>query len=278
MDGRTATLGGVSFPYRAEDLYSVLDHPKEKGCSVCYSMEIHKKEGRAYLIVKATFTLRNGRVNAYAGDGVIAVDLNLDNIAWAEINKDGCRIGGGEVRFNLEGKTSNQVSDILGRACQKVASICQEKKKPLAMEDLNLSKKKAGLSYGNKKANRGTSIFAYKKMGELLHSAAFRRGIGVIKVNPVYTSLIGKLKYMRKMRTPVHQSAAVVIGRRAMGFREKIPTYLKKVLPENKKRSHHWKQFAHFLPLVKMIRTRVFLKRLPEFPDGRSMKALCGSG
>ncbi|MDZ5610878.1 transposase, partial [Bacillus pseudomycoides] len=58
------------------------------------------------------------------------------------------------------------------------------------------------------------------------------------QVNPAYTSISGKMKYMRKLGISIHQSAAFTIGRRGLGYKEKVPQVLQPYIP--KKEAHHW--------------------------------------
>ena len=47
-------------------------------------------------------------------------------------------------------------------------------------------------------------------------------------VNPAYTSQMGKVKYMSRYGLSIHEAASLVIGRRGMGYKEKMPaSYLK---------------------------------------------------
>jgi IS605 OrfB family transposase len=229
-------------------------------------MEIRKDQhGRKYLLIKATITKDFTHLNEYTGDGVIAVDMNLDNLSWSELDAAGNYIRGGIIRFDLSGKKSHQIDDLLGRACSRVVRHCVEARKPLVMEKLDLRKKKAGLGYGKKKAHSGTCMFAYSKMSSFLTNKAYWNDTGVLTVNPAYTSQIGKMKYLHRMRSSVHQAASYVIGRRGMGFHEKIPSIYNHIIPATKKRSHHWKQFAHLTSLAKGIPSDTFRKVLPVF-------------
>jgi hypothetical protein len=45
------------------------------------------------------------------------------------------------------------------------------------------------------------------------------------KVNPAYTSVIGKVKYKEMYGVTTHEAAAFVIARRGLGFNEKISVY-----------------------------------------------------
>ncbi|HZG70684.1 MAG TPA: hypothetical protein VEY51_04030, partial [Chondromyces sp.] len=112
--------------------------------------------------------------------------------------------------------------------------------------DTTLSK--LGDPYGNKKANNIKSMFAYKKMKEAIESRAAKKGVAVIKVDPAYTSISGKMKYMRKLGISIHQSAAYTIGRRGLGYKEKVPKALQKYVLNQP--SHHW---SHWRQLNKRL-------------------------
>lgn len=45
----------------------------------------------------------------------------------------------------------------------------------------------------------------------------------MIEVNPAFTSMLGLLKYSARKGIGTHMGAAVVIGRRGMGFSEHLP-------------------------------------------------------
>ena len=97
---------------------------------------------------------------------------------------------------------------------------------------------------------------------------------GVIEVNPAYTSLIGKIKYLKRLRCPVHVAAAYVIGRRGMGFREKVPGIYKNVIPRGRRRAHHWKQYACLYKHLKDAPAGSFYAKLDTFNDAGQLKSL----
>jgi hypothetical protein len=61
-----------------------------------------------------------------------------------------------------------------------------------------------------------------EKIIVLLERKCIENGIWYRKVNPAFTSVIGKVKYSEMYGLTVHESAAFVIGRRGLGFDEKI--------------------------------------------------------
>ena len=82
----------------------------------------------------------------------------------------------------------------------------------------------------NNKCNRKFANFIYAKATQLILSRALKKQISVIQVNPKFTSFIGEYKYAATYGLSVHQAAALVIARRAMGFSEKIPKILLKFI------------------------------------------------
>jgi cell division ATPase FtsA len=61
---------------------------------------------------------------------------------------------------------------------------------------------------------------------------AGRNGIQVIKVNPAYTSIIGKLKYAPLYNIDKDTAGAYVIARRGLGFKERLPKNYKELLKD----------------------------------------------
>jgi hypothetical protein len=67
------------------------------------------------------------------------------------------------------------------------------------------------------------SSFAYSAFDTALVSACLRGGIAHWRVNPAYTSIIGRVKFARRYGLSVHAAASVSIARRAMGYSERLP-------------------------------------------------------
>jgi len=77
--------------------------------------------------------------------------------------------------------------------------------------------------------------FIWSKFLEHVDRCAAREGVPVIKVKPVFTSIIGILKYQHMYGISYHESASYVTARRGLGFNhEKIPKILLDKLIKNK--------------------------------------------
>jgi len=70
----------------------------------------------------------------------------------------------------------------------------------------------------------------YKRLLNKIEITARRNGIEIRKVNPAYTSLIGKLKYAPQFNIDKDIAAAYVIARRGLGFKERLPKNYKESL------------------------------------------------
>ena len=100
------------------------------------------------------------------------------------------------------------------------------------------------MEYREKRQNRKLSALIYSKAAAMVEARAFREDTVVLKVNPAYTSLIAKVKYMKLKNLSIHCAAAYVIGRRGMGFSEKLPSYLNHLVPKTRK--NRWRTvFTH---------------------------------
>lgn len=165
-----------------------------------------------YYIIQAIFEIDNNKdLNYYTGNGVIGIDINVDCFALSNINKNVNLIDSKVIKFNLNDKTSNQITKTIEDAVCKVFTYCNERNKPLVREDINNIIFK---NTGNKKKNKVFTQFAYDKIISVIDRKFYKNNIEVYKVNPVYTSQQGKILYMAKLGLSIHESASYCIARR----------------------------------------------------------------
>jgi len=100
----------------------------------------------------------------------------------------------------------------------------------ITIENLNLPMK----NFGDKKLNRLLSKFPREVFKSLIISKCVRMGLTLKQVNPAFTSIIGLFKYSyRDNLSQAHNakskdlSAALVIGRRGLGFQERFVVSLR---------------------------------------------------
>ncbi|MCL6477063.1 MAG: IS200/IS605 family accessory protein TnpB-related protein [Peptococcaceae bacterium] len=225
-------------------------------------------------VVQEPPAFRHGetQVNYYKGDGVIGLDMNYDHAALSETNQYGNLLDWSTVPYNLEGLTKGQAIKVLEQVAIDIVNIAKIKKKPIIIEDLDTTDSKFRLKYGNKKRNRKITLFAYRTLTNAIIARANKEGVAVFKVKPVYTSVAGKLKYMAQKGIPIHVAAALVIARRGMGFKERVPSVLSAALPEKIRRRHHWAHWSYFQKQVKGVKTHHLYRFGKELEGGAPFK------
>ena len=114
--------------------------------------------------------------------------------------------------------------------------------------------------YQHKRLNEVLSSFAYTKVTMLAESKSNKYSIGLVKVNPAFTSQIGKFKYMRHYGISVHEAAAFVIGRRGLGYQDKLPKPMRHLIPDGKKNRHHWSHWSYLMTQLKTYAPGVFYR------------------
>ena len=156
-------------------------------------------------------------------NGSIGVDTNIDRIAIAETTRFGNYLDSKTlIESRLKDGSTNKRNYDIGCLVKQVINLAKEKQKGIVFEDLNFKKE---TTTGFKKLNRIKSNFVWRKFIELLERKCVQNGIAYKKINPAYTSVIGKVKYKDMFKITTHESAAYVIARRGLGFGEKLSVY-----------------------------------------------------
>ncbi|BDG24814.1 IS200/IS605 family accessory protein TnpB-related protein [Thermus thermophilus] len=200
--------------------------------SLPYNVALSLREGKVY----AHFTWEEEPVPLAATkeNGVLALDVNSDpyHLALAVVSSDGNL--GKHLTLSLEevDRAPNRGAKelLLWEVAHRVVSLALEYGVAIATERLKyLRKSRRG--DGSGRAFRGKQHrFAYASLLRKVHSLARKRGVQVVEVNPKDTSTIGMLKYAPQLSLSKDVAAAYVIGRRALGFEEKLPKGYGKLL------------------------------------------------
>lgn len=181
-------------------------------------------------------------------DGCIGIDINPDRIAVSEISKDGNLIDAWTITNNrLYFAASNKRNYVVGNIIKQVINYAKEKNRGIVFENLKFRKE---FEHQGRKFNRTKSTFIWKRFLTLLEYKCIEKGIEYKKVNPAFTSVIGKFKYQKMYGLTIHESASYVIGRRGLGLNEKASLYkypaklLKELVfdlvGDKAKRIHNW--------------------------------------
>lgn len=153
--------------------------------------------------------------------GMIGVDLNTDHIAVTVTTADGNLRRVLSFPFPPDGTRSVHAREIIQESVKGLVALALHLRLPIAVEDLDFRKKKNGLKKVSIEHRKRLSSFAYAAFSAAIASRCGRLGVRLITVNPAYTSVIGREKYMRGRGLSVHHAAALVIARAAQGFTER---------------------------------------------------------
>jgi IS605 OrfB family transposase len=201
----------------------------------------------ASLPYNVTLQLKNGKVYAHftwsealpppvhtKENGVLGIDVNGDpyHLALAVVSPDGNLRR--YLTFSLEevDRAPNKGAKelVLWKIAHQVVALAEEHGVAIATERLkHLRKSRRGDGSG-RSFRRKQHRFAYRSLLQKIHSLARKRGVEVLEVNPRDTSTIGTLKYAPQLHLSKDVAAALVIGRRALGFEEKLPKGYKALL------------------------------------------------
>ena len=155
--------------------------------------------------------------------GAIGVDLNGDHLAVADTDASGNYLKAWRVPLVTYGKNTNQAEALIGDAVASVVQYAREVGKPIVIEKLDFRQKKAVLEGESHRYSRMLSSFSYGKIKAYFLSRGYREGVEIHQVNPAYSSVIGRVKFMERYGLTVHQAAALVLARRLLGCSERIP-------------------------------------------------------
>jgi IS605 OrfB family transposase len=203
--------------------------------SLPYNVTIRLKDGKLY----AHFTWSEELpppVHTKA-NGVLGIDANSDpyHLALAVVSPDGNLKRHLTLSLEEVDRVPNKGAKelLLWMIAHQVVALAEEHGVAISTERLKyLRKSKRGDGSG-RHFRRREHRFAYRALLEKIHSLARKRGVEVLEVNPQDTSTIGMLKYAPGLSLSKDVAAAYVIGRRALGFEEKLPKGYEALLKDN---------------------------------------------
>jgi IS605 OrfB family transposase len=190
-----------------------------------YNAELTLKEGKVY----AHFTWSEGLpppVHTKA-NGVLGIDVNADpyHLALAVVSPDGNLRRYLTLSLEEVDAAPNKGAKelLLWRVAHQVVAIAEEHGVAIATERLKRLRKSRRGDGSGRTFRHKQHRFAYRSLLAKVHSLARKRGVEVLEVSPQDTSTIGMLKYAPSLHLSKDVAAALVIGRGALGFEEKLP-------------------------------------------------------
>ena len=234
--GKYLVMQGVRFAYGHEQVLAALGsnaeyaaYRREHGEKAARATELgqaisyrFKRDDRGWRVF-ATTDMMDVPVVTDQRHGVIGVDLNADHLAVAETDASGNYVNAWRVSLVTYGKNTHQAEALIGDAVASVVDYAKEAGKPIVIEKLDFRQKKAALEGESRRYSRMLSSFSYGKIKAYFVSRGYRRGVEINQVNPAYSSVIGRVKFMERYGLSVHQAAALVLARRLLGCSERIP-------------------------------------------------------
>jgi len=195
-----------------------------------YSVRLKLKNGKVYALISVEEKLPP--ITIKKDNGIIGIDINAYpfHLALATASKDG----------NLENYQAISLHELLDVSSEKrqylewqiahqIIEIAKRENKAISIENLDkLPKGKRGDGFA--KLRQKLQKWIYKRLLNKIEITARRNAIEIRKVNPAYTSVIGKLKYTPQFNIDKDIAAAFVIARRGLGYKEKLPKNYKELL------------------------------------------------
>ena len=261
--GKYLVVPNVRFAYGHEKVLAALGSNTEYAV---YRREHGEKEARVTALgqaisyrfkrdakgwrVFATTELPEVEVTTDRRRGAVGVDLNADHLAVVETDASGNYVKAWRVPLVTYGKRHHQAEALIGDAVAGVVEYARGAGKPLVVERLDFRQKKAVLEGESRKYSRMLTSFAYGKVKAYFISRGYREGVEIIEVNPAYSSVVGRVKFMERYGLTVHQAAALVLARRLLGCSERIPSrrvcpvgngvHIAFTVPARKRVKHVW--------------------------------------
>lgn len=203
----------VKFKYMGKEISEALS------CGHPMTYRVSRRGRGWYLTV--VFSKDTEVVTCSAG-GVIGIDYN---VGFMEVvGTDGCgnMVSASRVELPWHGSGSRSGAELKACLSGVVRYACGVGK-DIVVEGLDFGVRKAGQIKGRGRGyNRMLHLFDYHRYLFWLGNLCAKYGVGLIRVNPAYTSRIGYQKYSRCRKLTVHRAAAYVIARRGQGYGDRL--------------------------------------------------------
>ncbi|TLX16139.1 IS200/IS605 family element transposase accessory protein TnpB [Rhizobium sp. MHM7A] len=225
-------IEGLSFTHNVDLLRESLIEET----SVAVRFKHDDKGWRVY----ASFKVNHNEAAEDYSCGAIGVDLNAGFVSVARTDRFGNVVETFDIPMVTYGKSQGQSATIIKQVVVQIVEYAKRHNLPIVSESLDFAKKKRTLCDENPSYARMLSSFVYSSFDTALVSACARHTVFHRRVNPAYTSIIGRTKFASRYGLSIHAAAALVIARRAMKLSEKLPLSFKErvvTLPLND--AHH---------------------------------------
>nr|WP_236682849.1 IS200/IS605 family accessory protein TnpB-related protein [Thermus filiformis] len=247
--------------------------------SESYNVALTLKDGQVY----ASFTWEEKAPPlVHTKDkGILALDVNADpyHLALALVGPDGNLLRYSTLSLEEVDRAPNRGAKetLLWTVAHRVVDFAATHGVAIATERLKYLRKSRRGDGSGRAFRRRQHRFAYASLLNKVHSLAKKRGVEVVQVNPQDTSTIGMLKYAPQLSLSKDIAAAYVIGRRALGFEERLPKHYEALLADPHFRENgeaFYRERAGELRERRRHETNSYLKRRLSREVGKAEKAL----
>ncbi|MFE5594998.1 IS200/IS605 family accessory protein TnpB-related protein [Streptomyces sp. NPDC056549] len=221
--GRYVLASTVSFPHRGEEWRDRVTENR----AVAYRIHLDAVHSRWYL--DASWTRKALPVVPLAtlrAGGLVGVDMNADHLAAWRLDTHGNPTGRPRrFDYDLTGSAGHRDAQLRHALTRLLHWVRATGVQAVAIEDLDFTDSTTREKHGRRKRFRQlVSGIPTGKLRARLVSMCAEVGVGVIAVDPAYTSKWGAEHWQKPLtttnrRTSRHAAAAVAIGRRALGHR-----------------------------------------------------------
>jgi IS605 OrfB family transposase len=214
------------------DLVWDLTQAERTGNWFAYTVRLRLKNGKIYAQISKEENLPE--ITITRENGVIGIDINAYpfHLALSWTSRDGNLEKYERISLNglLDGN-ADKGEYLSWQIALQVVEIAKREGKAIVVENLEkIPKGRRG--DGMPKLRQKGQKWIYKGLLEKIEVVGKREGVQVIKVNPAYTSVIGKLRYAPIYRIDKDIAGAYVIARRGLGFEEKLPKNYRELLKD----------------------------------------------
>ena len=223
--GKYVTVSGLRFAYGHEQVLAALQRNADYaacrreggeksaratglGQAISYRFKRDAKGWRVFV----TTELEDVLVVTDKRRGAVGVDLNADHLAACETDASGNPVHAFRVPLVTYGKTRHQAEALIGDAVARVVEYARRAGKPIVLERLDFRRKKAELEGESRKYSRMLSSLSYAKTLACFLSRGHGQGVEICQVNPAFSSVVGRVKFMERYGLSVHQAAALVLA------------------------------------------------------------------
>ena len=208
---RRVVLDGVRFASKVEeDLRACV----EARAPLSWRIKLLAR-GKVELAV--TYEEPEPAVSTDAARGALALDLSVDHIAATLVSGDGQLLD--TWRWDLRPDPDNVQS-----AARLLSLLAAGRGVPVVAEDLDFRKNKTWFKRYGRRFAKMLSLLWSRQVMNAVERQCRRRGVELIVVDAAWTTrIVRQGGYPDRYRIGLHHAAALVIGRRGLGFAERVP-------------------------------------------------------